>query len=96
MVAPKRLKKPLQDHRVCYVKHLEFVNADHCEVFAELVSFCGDGILAFIFKLLIQFMLFFVNFKHELIVMQLPFPDGTQAIVELVHYEGLSTAWVSP
>jgi hypothetical protein len=42
-------------------------------------------------------MLLLMHLKHELVVMELPFANiRAQAIIELLHNEGLSAARVSP
>lgn len=98
MIVPKGLEQALQDHRVGDVKHLKFVHTEDSQVFAERIANSCDGIGSFlILKPLIEVMLLLMNFEHELIVVKLSFANGwIKVVIELIHNEGLPTAWVTP
>lgn len=68
IIVPERFKQPRQNHGVRDVEDLELVDAEYLHVLTELVSHHVDCVLSLSLKFFVNYVLFLVDLKHELLV----------------------------
>jgi hypothetical protein len=70
IVVPEAFKQPLQDHGIGYIQHLKFINAEDVFFGTELISNNSYGIALLPFGFLVYLVLFLMDLKHELLVVE--------------------------
>ena len=94
VVVEEGLKKSFEDECVPYMNNLELIKAKHVHFIAEQVSNLLRDIFC-VLSLHVNLMLHLMDLNHKLIVVQSQLPFDWQAIIEGVHEECLSRAWVA-
>jgi len=70
VIVPESFKQPGQNHGICDVKHLKFIDAKYLHIFTEFVSNHVDRVLSLPLQFFVDNMLALVDLQHEFLVMQ--------------------------